>query len=69
VSGETIPVLFRMKQPGGTARVAIEIPVKTGDEGFRVLELMEKHHGSKERDAERDQRWLELQARIAKGAA
>lgn len=67
---ETIPVLFRVRHPDGlVAAVGVEVPVRRGDEGFRVLALFEKHYGAKERDVERDRRLLELKARIAKGLA
>jgi len=58
------------KQPDGTVLVTdFEIPCKTGDEGFRFLEEFVKRCGPVERDAERDRRWVELQAKIARKQA
>lgn len=69
MSGETIPVLFRKRLPDGSVgSVRFEVPVKTGDEAFDVLERFEKQHGPKEPNPEAEQRWLELKAKIARGA-
>lgn len=48
---------------GGVAEFRLEIPSRTGSEGFDFLDALEKRTEGRIPDPARDRRWLEMMAR------